>query len=292
MYGHQMLIFLMGAAFALTASGADFSGARALEWTRKAVALGQRPAGSPAIAKLQEMIRGELKARGWQVSEDAWTAQTPAGPKPMRNIIATMKGQSGKMVVFSGHYDTKAMPGVNFVGANDGGASTGWLLEAARALPPLPRKDDVVLVFFDGEEAWGDWSDTNGVFGSKHLAQKWRNDGTVTRIKAMFNVDMIGDKDLRVIDEPNSSAALRRLLRTVANETGYGKYFPPMQQAIEDDHMPFVQLGVNAVDLIDFDYGPGHAWWHTAQDTMDKLSANSFQVVGDVLMEVFRRLQQ
>ncbi|MBI4902300.1 MAG: M28 family peptidase [Acidobacteria bacterium] len=233
-----------------------------------------------------------MKARGWQVAEDVWTAQTPAGQKPMRNIIATLKGQSGKMVVFSGHYDTKAIPGVNFVGANDGGASTGWLLEAARALAAVPRKDDVCLVFFDGEEAWGDWSDTNGVYGSRHLAQKWRADGTLTRIKAMFNVDMIGDKDLRVIEESGSSAPLRRLIRTVATETGYGKYFPPLQQAIEDDHMPFVRMGVPAVDLIDFDYGPGHVWWHTAQDTMDKLSANSLQVVGDVLMEVFRRLQQ
>lgn len=290
MYRYQALMLALLLVGELRA--ADFSGTRALEWTRKAVALGQRPAGSPAIAKLQEIIRAELKARGWQISEDAFTAQTPAGPKAMRNIIATLKGQSGKMVVFSGHYDTKLMPGVNFVGANDGGSSTGWLLEAARALPPLPRKDDVVLVFFDGEEAFGEWSGTNGIFGSKHLAQKWRADGTLTRIKAFINVDMIGDKDLSVLDEANSAPSLRRMLRATANETGYGKYFPAHAQAIEDDHIPFVNQGVPAIDLIDFDYGPNHDWWHTAHDTLDKSNAHSFQVVGDVLMEMYRRMQQ
>ncbi|MBI3207706.1 MAG: M28 family peptidase [Candidatus Solibacter usitatus] len=269
----------------------DFSGAKALEWTRKAVAFGPRPAGSAAIAKLQTMIRAELTAQGWQVSEDGFTAGTPVGPKVMRNIIAKQNGTSGRMIVLTGHYDTKAIPGMNFVGANDGGASAGWLLEAARALAKLPRKHDVALVFFDGEEAFGEWSDTNGIYGSRHLAEKWRADGTLTRIHALINIDMIGDADLKVVDEQNSSPALRRLLRTAAAETGYGKYFPPQGIAIEDDHMPFVRLGVNAVDLIDFDYGPGHSYWHTAKDTVDKLSAHSLQVVGDVVMEVLRRLQ-
>ncbi|MBL8218282.1 MAG: M28 family peptidase [Bryobacterales bacterium] len=271
---------------------ADFSGARALESTRKAVAFGPRPAGSPAIAKLQAMIRGELQANGWQVSEDVFTATTPVGKLTMRNIIGKLPGKSGRAIVFSGHYDTKAIPGVTFVGANDGGASTGFLLEMARVLPKQPRTDDVMLVFFDGEEAFGNWSDTNGIYGSRHLAETWKRDGTLVKIKALFNVDMIGDKDLRVMDELNSSASLRRLLKATARDIGYGAYFPEQAGAIEDDHMPFVRLGVNAIDLIDFDYGPGHAWWHTAQDTMDKVSAKSLQVVGEVLVEVFRRLQQ
>ncbi len=281
-----------GLAFAALTMGQDFSGVRALESARKAVALGPRPAGSPAIAKLQAIIRAELQANGWQVSEDTFVAPTPAGKLTMRNIIGKLPGKSGRAVVFTGHYDTKAIPGVHFVGANDGGASTGWLLEMARVLPKRPRNDDVILVFFDGEEAFGDWSNTNGIYGSRHLAETWKRDGTLLRIKALFNVDMIGDKELRVMDELNSSASLRRLLKTTAKEIGYGAYFPEQAGAIEDDHMPFVRLGVNAIDLIDFDYGPGHVWWHTAQDTMDKLSAKSLQVVGEVLLEVFRRLQQ
>ncbi|MBL8178759.1 MAG: M28 family peptidase [Bryobacterales bacterium] len=277
---------------AVCAAGADFNGARALESARKAVALGPRPAGSAAIAKLQAMIKAELQANGWQVSEDVFTAPTPVGRVTMRNIIGKLAGKSGRAVVFSGHYDTKAIPGVRFVGANDGGASTGWLLEMARVLPSMPRKDDVMLVFFDGEEAFGEWSDTNGIYGSRHLAETWKRDGTLLKIKALFNVDMIGDKDLRVMDELNSSAPLRRLLKATARETGYGAYFPEQAGAIEDDHMPFVRMGVNAIDLIDFDYGPGHSYWHTDKDTMDKLSAKSLQVVGEVLVEVFRRLQQ
>lgn len=289
MLRHQALILALLLAPAIDAS--DFSGARALEWTAKAVALGPRPAGSPAIAKLQSMIRAELKLNGWQISEDVFTANTPVGPVIMRNIIGKLPGKSGRSVVFSGHYDTKPMPAIKFVGANDGGASTGWLLEAARVLPKLPRKDDLMVVFFDGEEAFGTWSDTNGIYGSRHLADTWNKDGTLVRIKALINVDMIGDRDLQIIDEFSSSTQLRGMVRKVAADLGYGKQFSGPGQALEDDHMPFVRRGVNAIDLIDFDYGPGHSWWHTPGDTMDKLSAKSLQAVGDVLLEVFKRLQ-
>lgn len=290
MHRCKSILALLLAPSLLPAS--DFSGARALESTRKVVALGPRPPGSVANANLQKLIRAELKASGWQVSEDAFTATTPVGKTPMRNIIGKLAGTSGRIVVFSGHYDTKAIPGIRFVGANDGGASTGWLLEMARVLPTLPRKDDVWLVFFDGEEAFGDWSDSNGIYGSRNLAQTWNRDGTLGRIRALINVDMIGDRDLKILDEVNSSPALRRLLLSAARDLGYSNYFPGNAAAIEDDHMPFVRLGVSAIDLIDYDYGPGNSYWHTAQDTMDKLSARSFQIVGEVLIEVFRRLQQ
>jgi glutaminyl-peptide cyclotransferase len=286
MLRHQILIYALAAP--LMAS--DFSGARALEWTAKAVALGPRPPATPAIARLQSMIREELKIHGWQTSEDTFTANTPVGSVVMRNIIAKLPGKSGRSIVFSGHYDSKPMP--NFVGANDGGSSTDWLLEMARVLPKLPRKDDVLLVFFDGEEAHGTWSDTNGIYGSRHLAEVWNKDGTLTRIRALFNVDMIGDRDLQVIDEFSSSTQLRGLVRKAAADLGYTKQFSGAGQALEDDHMPFVRKGVNAIDLIDFDYGPSHSWWHTPQDTMDKLSPKSFQAVGDVLIEAFKRLQQ
>jgi glutaminyl-peptide cyclotransferase len=272
-------------------AASDFSGASALEFTRKAVAFGQRPAGSEANRKLQALIKSSLKTNGWEISEDSFTAPTPVGAKSMTNIMALKKGGSGKAVVFTGHFDTKAIPGVNFVGANDGGASAGVLLELARVLAKAPRKDDVYLVFFDGEEAFGEWSDTNGVYGSRHLAQKWSIDGTLSHIKALINVDMIGDKNLGIMDEGNSSASLRRLVWSVGSDLGYGKNFLTSPSAIEDDHMPFVRMGVNALDLIDFDYGPGHRYWHTAEDTVDKLSGNSLQVVGDVLLETLRRLE-
>jgi len=273
------------------AAAADFSGASALEFTRAAVAFGQRPAGSAANLKLQAYIESKLKPLRCQISYDAFTAQTPTGAVPMRNIIAKFPGTSGFSIVITGHFDTKPMPGRVFVGANDGGSSTGVLLEMARAVSSMNHGDDIYLVFFDGEEAFGEWSDTNGTFGSRHLADKWSREGFLPHVKALINVDMIGDKDLDIVQETNSSARLLRLVWKTAADMGYGKFFLQEEMATEDDHLPFLRKGVNALDLIDFDYGPNNAYWHNEQDTMDKLSAHSLQVVGSVLMEVIRKLQ-
>jgi glutaminyl-peptide cyclotransferase len=279
------------AFLAASAWGADFSGTQALEFTRRAVAFGQRPAGSAANRQLQAYIEAELKPLHCQVSFDAFTAQTPVGPVAMRNIIARFPGKTGRAVVITGHFDTKKIPGVNFVGANDGGSSTGFLLEMARVMSTFVYTDDLMLVFFDGEEAFGEWSDTNGIYGSRHLAQKWSEDGTLARIKALINVDMIGDKDLGILPEMKSSSSLRRLVWQTAKDMGYEKYFLPNGNDIEDDHMPFIRKGVNALDLIDFDYGPDMAYWHTSQDTLDKVSAHSLEVVGKVLVSVLRKLE-
>src|SRR5579872_1505681 len=168
---------LVASAVASAAAAADFSGAAALEYTRKAVAFGPRPPGSEANRKLQGYIEAQLKPLHCQISFDAFTAQTPAGNVPMRTIIAKFPGQSGRAIVITGHFDTKPMPGSVFVGANDGGSSTGFLLELARVVNTMPHTDDIYLVWFDGEEAFGEWSATNGTFGSRHLADKWAADG-------------------------------------------------------------------------------------------------------------------
>ena len=270
---------------------AGFSGTAALEFTRKAQSFGPRPAGSAANQNLQSYIVSQLKPLGCQVSYDAFTAQTPVGPVAMRNIIARFAGDSGQALVVTGHFDTKPMPGRVFVGANDGGASTGFLLELARVVSSMPRRDEIVLVWLDGEEAFGEWSDTNGTFGSRHLADKWAREGMLSRIKALINVDMIGDKDLDIIQETNSSAPLRRLVWQTAGEMGYGKYFLESAGAIEDDHLPFLRKGVNALDLIDFDYGPDNSYWHNEKDTIDKIGAHSLEVVGEVVTAVLRKLQ-
>ncbi len=288
MHRKKALLILM----ASTAWAADFSGTAALEFTRKAVAFGPRPPGSDANRKLQGYIQSQLKALRCQVSFDAFTAQTPVGLVAMRNIVAKFPGKSGRAIAITGHFDTKSMPGRIFVGANDGGASTGFLLEMARVVNSTTFADDIYLVWFDGEEAFGEWSDTNGIYGSRHLADKWSRDGTISRIQALINVDMIGDKDLGIMQERNSTVALRRLVWQTAADLGYGKYFLDDGFATEDDHMPFLQKGVPALDLIDFDYGPANAYWHTEKDTLDKLSAHSFEVVGNVLVAVLRKLQQ
>ncbi len=279
--------------WASLASGADFSGTSALEFTRKAVAFGPRPPGSPAIHQLQSYIESQLKMRHCEVVLDRFTATTPIGPAAMMNIIAKFRGTTGQQaIVITGHYDTKSFPGRKFVGANDGGSSAGFLLEMARALSGTQNADDIYLVWFDGEEAYGQWSDNDSLYGSRHLADKWAADGTLGHVKALINVDMIGDKDLDILQEMNSSAALRKLVWQTANDLGYGKYFLDMGTATEDDHIPFVRRGVSALDLIDFNYGPNNEYWHTDNDTIDKLGAHSFEVVGNVLMNVLQRLEK
>ena len=285
----SVLALLLG--ICLTMDAGEFSGAEALAFTRRAVSFGPRPSGSAEIKRLQAYILGELKALGCQVIEDDFTASTPLGQIPMKNILAHFAGKSGKAVAVTGHYDTKSMPGTYFVGANDGGSSTGFLLEMAKVLAHAARKDDVYLVWFDGEEAIAQWSEYDSLYGSRHMAERWAADGTVSRIKALINVDMIGDRDLTILEDMNSSPPLRELVWRTAERLGYVAHFLKNNSAIEDDHIPFLRRGVNALDLIDLDYGPGNSYWHTDRDTIDKLSAGSFQIVGRVLLETLKELE-
>jgi Zn-dependent M28 family amino/carboxypeptidase len=210
----------------------------------------------------------------------------------MKNLIARFPGSSGKAVVFSGHYDTKVMPASGFVGANDGGASAGLLLEMARAVSLRKRVHDVWLVWFDGEEAYVDYTLTDGLYGSRRLARRWHQDGTLKRIVALINVDMIGDRDLGILREEYSDPRLVDLIWKTAARLGLGRHFLNRRGAVLDDHYPFVELGVPAVNLIDFDYGPNNAYWHTPADTVDKLSPASFAAVGRVLLEVLAELER
>jgi glutaminyl-peptide cyclotransferase len=260
----RILIFL--GSFVLLAtpiSGPTFRGSMAFANAKKAVSYGERPSGSEAISRLREWIIAELKPLKGQLSLDAFTGQTPAGPVPMVNVVYKFPGSSGKAIVITGHYDTKRIPMVRFVGANDGGSSTGFLLEFARAVSAMKHRDDIYIVFLDGEEAVGKWTDTDSRYGSRHLAAKWLSDGTVPNIQALINVDMIGDKNLDVLDDGNSSQALRDQVKQIAGRLSYSKYFRSETGGIDDDHIPFVNAGVNAIDLIDFDFGPGNSYWHT-----------------------------
>jgi Zn-dependent M28 family amino/carboxypeptidase len=291
---HSQTKLITGAVLAASLAAADFSGASALKYTQQIVSFGPRPPASAAIVKTRQYILGELRKLDVSASEDRFTGKTPRGPMAMANIIARIPGKSGRVIVISGHYDTKLMPGISFVGANDGGSSAGLLLELARSLAGTSRKDDVWLAWFDGEEAIGEWSATDGLHGSRHLAERWSNDGSLARIKALINVDMIGDKDLGILQEYQSHEGIRGLVWQSAKDLGYGRYFLEQPSFVEDDHVPFLRRGVRAIDLIDFNYGPGNspgAYWHTPQDTVDKLSANSFDVVGRVLLEVIKRLE-
>lgn len=271
-------------------SAAEFNGERALGDAKRAVAFGPRPAGSEASRHMQAWIVQELKAQGWEVVEDRFTARTPAGEVAMCNLIAKKPGLTGHAVAVTGHTDTKRFP-FRFVGANDGGSSTAVLLELARCLKDERFRNDIWLVFFDGEEAVRDWSETDSLYGSRHLAGKMAADGSLSRMLALINVDMVGDRDLRLLDDDASTPALRRRLRDAAARLGYSRHLLTTPQAMDDDHIPFLQKGANAIDLIDFDYGPGNAYWHTAADTADKLSAESLKIVGSLVMEMVRGLE-
>jgi glutaminyl-peptide cyclotransferase len=273
---------------AVACHAADFSGASAFRYTQAAVAFGPRPSGSAANRELQAYIRTQLRMLKCEMTEDPFVAKTPKGDIPMTNIIAKFPGRSGHAIVVTGHFDTKLFPGRKFVGANDGGSSTGLLLELARDLNGTTRVDDVYVVFFDGEEAVNDWTESDSVYGSRHLAYKWKADGTLARIKALINVDMIGDKSLGVLIEENSTASLRKLVWNAASELGYKAYFLDSGEKVDDDHMPFLKLGVPSLDIIDFDYDP----WHKDSDTMDKLSAKSLEIVGSVVLESVHRLER
>jgi len=291
----SFLILSVMAAATPMIHAANFSGNAALEFTRHAVEFGPRPPGSDANHQLQAYIVDRLKSCACQVSEDPFTAQTPKGAIAMKNILARFPGKTpnGRMIVITGHYDTKLFPGRKFVGANDAGSSTGLLLELAQVLAHQPRTYDVVLVWFDGEEAIRkDWEGVDNLYGSRHLADRWRKDGTFTRIKALINVDMIGDKNLDIMQELNSDPGLRKLVQTTAADLGYKAYFLSGGQPTEDDHTPFLEIGVPAIDLIDFNYGPNNSYWHEDSDTMDKLSAQSLEIVGTMVVELISRLER
>ena len=252
-----------------------------MEYVRQIVAFGPRPVGSPAHKRLEEYLRGHLKNDN--LEEDTFTATTPDGESAMRNFIAKFPGKREGIVVISGHYDTLRKPG--FLGANDGGSSAGLLLALAdyfRAHKPVGYS--VWLVWFDGEEAFRQWSDQDSTYGSRHLAEKWAKDGTTSKIKAFLLVDMIGDAGLDILRDGNSTPWLQDLVQQAATKLGYQSHFFTRAGAIEDDHIPFAKIGVPVVDLIDFDYGFSNVFWHSTEDTLDKLSPESLEIVGSTVV--------
>jgi Zn-dependent M28 family amino/carboxypeptidase len=254
-------------------------------YVKEIVAFGPRPIGSKNHQRLEEYILAHLK--GDDVEEDRFVADTPAGKLPVRNIIAKYPGTKDGVILIAGHYDTNyPLRDTGYVGANDGGSSTAILLEFANQLRGKKRDGySVWLVFADGEEAVKSWTDTDSVYGMRHLAERWQKDGTLKKIKALLLADMIGDQDLDILRDQNSTPWLEDLVYQAATKLGYQSHFFEKTAPMEDDHIPFVKLGVPSADLIDFEYGYGNVFWHTPQDTVDKLSPKSLQIVGDVILQ-------
>jgi glutaminyl-peptide cyclotransferase len=269
----------------------SFSGGRAFEDLKRIVALGPRPSGSAALVKTRQEIFRQLKLAGLAAEEDTFTASTPLGPVPMTNLIVRIPGERRNIVVVAGHYETKRFEDVRFVGANDGGSSTAFLLELARVLAARKNKLTYWLVFLDGEEAFVDFSATDGLYGSRHLVQKLSASGELSRIDAVLVVDMVADAELDIHRESNSTPQLSDRVFAASHRLGYDRYFRNELRSYIDDHVPFVNAGVAAVDLLDFNYGRGNRYWHTAEDTLDKCSPVSLTIVGRVVMATLEDLE-
>jgi glutaminyl-peptide cyclotransferase len=274
------------------AEPASFNGGRAFEDLKRLVALGPRPSGSRALAEARQQILHELGQAGVAAEEDRFVATTPAGSVPMVNVIGKIPGARRQVVIIAGHYETKRFSAFPFVGANDGGSSAAFLLEMARVLAQRKNGFTYWLVFFDGEEAFEEFTETDGLYGSRHLVQKLTSDGELSRIEALILVDMIGDAHLNIHREDSSTPWLTKMVFQTARRLGYEKYFQEEPRAYVDDHIPFVNAGVAATDLLDFDYGPNNRYWHTAQDTLDKCSPTSLTIVGRVVLATLDELEK
>jgi len=272
-----------------TAPKPDINGNHVMQYVKEVVAIGSRPVGSPGHAKVEQYVLSKLK--GVEVEQDKFIAQTPVGKFPINNIIAKFPGRKDGIIVVAGHYDTNYPLPKAYVGANDGGSSTALLLALADQFRGKERDGYTVwLVWTDGEEAFVKWTETDSVYGTRHLAHKWQQDGTAKKIRAFILVDMIGDADLDIQKETNSTPWLSELVYQAATNLGYQSHFYEIPAAIEDDHLPMLKIGVPSVDIIDLDYGYNNVYHHTVQDTIDKLSPQSLAISGDVVLETIRLL--
>jgi len=260
----------------------EISGEKALAHVQRLVDFGPRPPASEAIEKSRHYIEDQLSSSGWHVKRQAFTDDTPRGKVQFVNLIAQFPGQGNAAPLFllCSHYDTKTFDAIKFVGANDGGSSTGLLLELARVIgqhPNLAAK--IQLVFFDGEEAYDHFSETDGLYGSRYFARQLKG-GSAKQFRGGILFDMVGDRSLDVTLPADSPPEIARDIFAAAEALKLRSYFTYLDREMIDDHSPLNAIGIPTIDVIDFDY----PWWHTAGDTIDKISAQSLQIVGSVAL--------
>jgi glutaminyl-peptide cyclotransferase len=270
-----------------------FNANRAMQYVKEIVALGPRPIGSENHKRVENYILSHLK--GDDVEQDAFEIHPTEGTFPVRNIIAKFPGTRDGIIVIASHYDTNwPLRNTSYIGANDGASSSALLLEIANQL--RGKKLDgysVWLLWDDAEESMKlPWDDPESLYGVRHLAQKWQDDGTLKKIKAFLLEDMIGDADLNIEHDTSSTPWLEDLVFKAATRLGYQSHFFARSMEVRDDHAPFIERGVPSVDLIDFNYGYNDVFWHTTDDTVDKLSPKSLEIVGTVTLETVRLLNQ
>jgi glutaminyl-peptide cyclotransferase len=263
-------------------------GAKAYAHVAKLVSFGPRPAGSQAILHAQDYITSQLSGFGCTVDTDSFSADTPAGRLPMKNIVAKVQGERQGIILLATHYDTKRLD--NFVGADDGGSSTGVMLELARKMCAMRPRYSIWIAFFDGEEAVRkEWQDPDNRYGSRQMAAKMAASGDLKHTRAMILADLVGGRALGIRKEQMSTKELEDLIWATAKRLGYGQIFLDEATTVDDDHVSFLSRGVPSADVIDLVNSAGY--WHTPQDTLDKISAKSLGIVGHVLLESVAILQ-
>jgi Zn-dependent M28 family amino/carboxypeptidase len=265
-----------------------FDSTRAWEHVRQQIAIGPRPSGSAANTKTRQYIISQLTALGIKSVEQPFDGATPLGPIKMANVIGTIPGQSRDRIILASHFDTKLFRDIRFVGASDGASSTAALIELGRVIKARRNLPFTIeLLFLDGEEAVVEWAGTDNTYGSRYYVEAARKAGTLKSIRAMILLDMIGDRDLTIRRESNSTRWLTDIIWATARRLKQPAFMDE-ETTVEDDHIPFLRAGVPAVDIIDLDY----AAWHTAKDTIDAISARSLQIVGDVVVAALPQIEQ
>ena len=278
-------------------SGSTFDSARAYEHVRHLVEIGPRPPDSDGIRRAQAYIIGQLKSYGCPVEEHDFHASTVLGNLAMKNIVVKLPGTTSGIILYTTHYDTVRI--ANFVGADDGGSGTGTMIELARLFCARKNSLNVWIAFFDGEEAQGNWTDATGVqwnsdssnntFGSREMAAQMALSGELKRVKAMILADMIGPFNARITRDTGSTRWLVDFIWQTAARLGYKNTFVDQNYAVGgDDHFSFIRRGVAGCDLIDLSV----PYWHTTQDTLDKVDPKSLGIVGQVLAATLPRFEK
>jgi glutaminyl-peptide cyclotransferase len=287
--GLFVAVILLGLAAPTSAQKPTaFDSSKAWEHLRQQVAIGPRPSGSPGNVKNRDYIKARMAALGIKTTEQAFDGATPLGPVKMVNIIATIPGQRPDRIVLASHFDTKLFRDIRFVGASDGASSTAALIELARVIKARGQLPFTIeLLFLDGEEAVVEWQGTDNTYGSRYYVEAARTSGSLKSLRALILLDMIGDRNLTIRRESNSTRWLTDIVWAAAKKLGH-RAFMDEETTVEDDHIPFLKAGVPSLDIIDLDYPQ----WHTAQDTLDAVAARSLQVVGEVVVESLPLIEQ
>jgi len=292
-----LLLFATAAAFTgcKPADFGPFDGARALAETEVLVQISPRDAGTANARIAAVHLEACLKELGFKTVVDTFSEETSSGKMVFNNVLGRLPGKTNRLIVLLSHYDTPSGVSPEFQGANDSGSSSGVLLELARVLSERTSLEtDLLVAFLDGEECRTHYSATDGLHGSRRLAHQISTGGGASLVEAVILLNRVGNKNLNIMVPKNSSQKLMKELFFAAHEVGVRPQFSLGSGSILDDHVPFLLAGMPAIDVIDFEYGsaPGlNDYWHTEQDTLDKLSVESLQVVGDTVLRMIENLQ-